>query len=104
MSKSNIFLEVPVSKETADSFNSYVKITGIDATYALEWAINRLTMLHKPDEGYPKKGFIVYSKDNKSPCWVLGESIEKKYGIKQYRIARGTDVDFIRADQIEIID
>ena len=104
MSESNIFLKVPVSKEIVDRFNNYVTMTGIDATYALEWAINRLTMLHQPDEGYPKKGVIVYSENNKSPCWVLGEKIDKYSGIKLYRVGRGTDVNFIRADQIQILD
>ena len=104
MSKSNIFLEVPVSQEIIDKFNSYVTMTGIDATYALEWAIKRLTMLHQPDEGYPKKGVIVYSENDKSPCWVLGEKIDKYSGIKLYRVVQGTNVNLIRADQIEILD
>ena len=104
MSESNIFLKVPVSKETVDRFNNYVTMTGTDATYALERAINRLTMLHQPDEGYPKKEVIVYSENNKSPCWVLGEKIDKYSGIKLYRVGRGIDVNFIRADQIQILD
>lgn len=103
MSESN-FLEVPVSNETIKHFNEYIKITNMNPTKALEWAINRLTSLYWPDEGYPKKGVIVYSENDKSPCWVLGEEIDKYSGIKLYRVGRGTDVVFIRADQIEILD
>lgn len=103
MSKTNVFLNVPVSEEIAQRFNNYIALTEIDATYALEWSIKRLTELYQPDEGYPKKGVIVYSEDDKSPCWVLGEIIDEYYG-KLYRIVSGTYVDEIKADQIEILD
>ena len=103
MNKSNVVLNVPISQEIIDRFNNYIILTGIDATYALEWAIKRLTMLHQCDEGYPKKAVIHYSKSTES-CWVLGEKIDQDSELKLYRIGRGTDVDTIRADQIEVLD
>jgi len=103
MSESN-FLEVPVSNETIKHFNDYIKLTETNPTKALEWAINRLTSLYWPDEGYPKKGVIIFSKEDKRPCWVLGETIDKNTNIMFYRISQGTLVETIRSDQIEILD
>ena len=95
------YLEVPVSQETIKHFNDYIKLTEMDPTKALEWAINRLTSLYWADEGFPKKAVINISGEF-YPCWVLGEKHE--HGIDLYRIARGTSVDICRADQIVIQD
>ena len=95
------YLNVPISQETINHFENYIEMTEMDASSALEWAINRLTSPYWADEGFPKRGIINIS-GKSFPCWIVGESEKGK--IKTYRIVRGTSVDTYRADQVEILD
>lgn len=98
------YLNVPVSQECIQHFNNYIKITGVDPSKALEWAINRLTSLYWADEGFPKKAICHVICNESYLCWVLGEYIEKYSGIKMYRIAERGQVLDINATAIEFID
>ena len=102
MTKSYVSLEVPISEETALNLHNYMMYTGIDQTTAIEHAIYLLTWQFEADKGYPKRGNIIIS-GKKYPCWVIGEMVDTR-NIKQYRIVDGTNVDCIRADQVEILD
>ncbi len=104
MDKSNVFLNIPISSEVANRFKNYIKITGMNETQALEWAINRLASQFEVDEGFPKKGII--HTGCKNACWVLGEAKNTTHNIKLYRIVKEgeTTVQTINSIQVEILD
>ena len=103
MNKSCVFLEVPISEETATNLQNYMMYTGYDQSTAIENAIYLLTWQYAADKGYPKKGNIITS-GKKYPCWVLGEKNDTARNIKLYRIIEEKTIYSIRADQVEIMD
>ena len=94
-------LNVPISQTTADRFNNYIKLTGIDASYALEYAISRLTAKFWIDKKKKKKATINIA-GRKTFCWVLGKV--NNDDIDYYRVIIGSTIDMCKAEQIELFN
>lgn len=105
MNNVNGILNVPISQDILDRLNTYIELTGVSASDAVEFAINQLTSQYIPNKGFPKKGIVTIS-GKEQPCFILeryANDYSQNKEIELLKILTGRSISYVKAKQVKIL-